>query len=300
MILNKMPSKLTRWSAVAAAVTFGLLVTSCSTGPSAIKETPSDGSPASLVPQEIRDRGYVTAAADATYPPIGFMAADGVTIVGLDADLAHELSRVLKLEIKHEAVSFDSIVPGLQGNKWDFGMSWINVTPEREKVVDFVAYSEDGSSILVLAAGTVKPKTLGEMCGLTVGVQKGTSQQSDLETQNKACESDGKSKIDLLVFPDQTAANLAVLSGRAQVTLADTPVAVYQQQQSDGKLEVSGKPYGAVYHGLAFPKDSALVPALAAAFQQIIDDGSYQKVLDKWDMGDAAIAQILVNGQPIK
>jgi len=293
-----------RWSVLAAGIAASLVLASCGSGAS--KDEPSgnsgasDGSPASLVPGDIKERGYATIASDATYPPIGFFAEDGKTILGLDADLIHELSKVLGIELREVAASFDAIIPGLQGNKFDFGMSWINHTAEREKVVDFVDYSEDGSSILALKGSATQPKTLGEMCGLRVAVQKGTVQQTDVMTQADKCKSDGDKEIDLQVFPDQTATNLSVLSGRSDVTLADTPVAVHQQNETKGKLVVLGEPYGSVLHGAAFPKGSKLAPAIAAAFQEIMDNGSYQKILDKYDMGDAAIDSALLNGKPVK
>jgi len=299
----KRQSRTSRWVALAAAISVTLALASCSSEASdggTGGASAEAGSPASLVPSDVRERGFATIASDATYPPIGFFAEDGKTILGLDADLIHAMSKILDIELSEIPASFDSIIPGLQGGKYDFGMSWINHTDERQKVVDFVDYSEDGSSILVLADGDAQPEALADMCGLKVAVQKGTVQQTDVATQAKKCGSDGDKKLELQVFPDQTATNLAVLSGRADVTLADTPVAVFQQQNTKGKLKVSGVPYGSVLHGAAFPKGSKMAPAIAAAFAELMSNGSYQKILDKWDMGDAAIDEVLLNGEPLK
>lgn len=262
--------------------------------------TGEGGAAADLLPDEIKDKGFIAVAGDASYPPIGFMDEDGVTIVGLDHELAELLSAELGVEMRVENASFDSIIPGLQGGKYDAGMSWMNDTEERRQVVDFIDYSEDGSSMFVPAESEARPGTLEELCGLRVAVQKGTVQQTDAEAASQDCESAGNDPVEVQVFPDQNAANSALASGRADVSIADTPVASWQVTESDGMFELTGEPYGAVYHGIAVIKDSELAEPLAVAMQAIMDDGSYLEVLEKWGMEDAAIDEVLINGEPLE
>jgi polar amino acid transport system substrate-binding protein len=282
---------------VATALALGLALSGCGSEAESKPAAGGDGSPASMVPSDIRDKGVLTIAGDASYPPIGFMGEDGTTIEGLDAELAAELGKVLDLKVKDVNTSFDSIIPGLQGRKYDMGMSWMNDTEERQKVVDFVDYSRDGSSILAKADASAAPTTLDELCGLSVAVQKGTVQQNDATAQSSKCEDAGKDKVDVQTYPDQSAANLALISGRADVTIADTPVAVWQEKQTKGKLKISGEPYGAVYHGIALVKGSGMVDAVAAAMQELMDNGTYGKILAKWGMDNAVIDKVLVNGK---
>lgn len=255
---------------------------------------------AELLPDDIKEQGFITVAGDASYPPIGFMDEDGVTIVGLDHDLAELLSAELGVELQIENASFDSIIPGLQGGKYDAGMSWMNDTEERRQVVDFIDYSKDGSSMFVPTESEARPESLEDLCGLRVAVQKGTVQQTDAETASQDCEAAGKDAVEVQVFPDQSAANNALASGRADVSIADTPVASWQVNESGGKFELTGEPYGAVYHGIAVIKDSELAQPLAVAMQAIMDDGSYLKVLEEWGMEDAAIDEVLINGEPLE
>ncbi len=258
------------------------------------------GEAAELLPDEIKDQGYITVAGDASYPPIGFMDDDGVTIVGLDKELADLLSAELGVELRLENASFDAIIPGLQGGKYDAGMSWMNDTEERRQVVDFIDYSQDGSSMFVPAGSDAKPESLEDLCGLSVALQKGTVQQTDAMAASEECEASGEEPVDVQVYPDQNAANGALASGRADVSIADTPVATWQVQESDGKFELSGQPYGEVYHGIAVIKGSELAEPLAVAMQALMDDGSYLEVLKKWGMEDAAIDTVLINGEPLE
>jgi len=47
------------------------------------------------VPASIKKRGYVSAAMDASYPPDEFVAANGTTIIGMDADFNAALGAVM-------------------------------------------------------------------------------------------------------------------------------------------------------------------------------------------------------------
>ena len=65
-------------------------------------------------------------------------------------------------------------------------------------------------------------------------------------------------------FPDQNGANLALYSGRAQVGMADSPVAAYRSSSPTGSSRSSGKPYGTAPYGIAMPKGNGMAtPVLA-------------------------------------
>ena len=75
-----------------------------------------------------------------------------------------------------------------------------------------------------------------------VSVESGTTEQTDAQTQAKTCQTAGKPAVNVLVFQDQNAANLAVSSGRAEVGFSDSQVAAYIVQQSNGQFKLSGRP----------------------------------------------------------
>src|SRR5438477_63044 len=81
---------------------------------------------------------------------------------------------------------------------------------------------------------------------------------ADSTAQSKKCTSAGKKPVKVLTFTDQNGANLAITSGRAQVGMADSPVADYQVKKSNGQFKVVGTPYGTAPYGIAIPKDLKL------------------------------------------
>lgn len=267
----------------------------------AVKESPTaitavtNAAVAKLVPAAIKDKGELVVAADATYPPNEFVDTDGKTIIGMDPDLAKALGEVMGIKVVVKNATFDSILPGLAANKYDLGMSSFTDTKEREKTVDMVTYLIAGTSFYTAATDGTEVTGLDDLCGLTVAVEKGTTQADDAEAQSEKCESAGKKPVTVQVFTDQNAANLALTSGRAQIGMADSPVAAYIVKQSDGKLVSTGQAYGEAPYGVAINKESNLAPAILAGMKALIAGGQYKAILAKWNLSDAAIAEPKIN-----
>lgn len=256
----------------------------------------SDAKVAALVPAAVKSKGTLTVAADATYAPNEFIGPDGKTVIGMDPDLAKALAAKMGLKARVVNATFDAIIPGLAANKYDLGMSSFTDTKEREETVDFVTYFSAGTSFFVKADGGPAIETLADLCGEKVAVEKGTTQADDATAQSKKCTSAGKPKVDLLIFPDQNGANLALSSGRAEVGMADSPVAAYQVKQSDGDFKLSGKAYGTAPYGIAIPKGTDMAEPVLAAVKAIMADGSYGSILGEWGVASGAIDNPVING----
>lgn len=259
--------------------------------------TPTATTAADLVPAEIKAKGTLNFATDASYAPNEFMDADGKTIIGMDVELGNAIAEKLGLKASWQNVDFDSIIIGLAGGKYDIGMSSFTDTKEREATVDFVTYFTAGTSLLVAKGNPSGLAGPDDLCGHKIAVEKGTTQEADIAAKSKACTDAGKAKVTAVALPDQNAASLAVQSGRADATLADSPVAEYEASLPDAKFEVAGKSYDDAPYGIAVPKSSGtLKDAILAALKELIDDGTYGKILAKWNIADGAISTPVING----
>ena len=270
---------------------------SSSSTPAATTKSPgTDRSVAKLVPSSVKSSGKLTVAADASYAPNEFIGSNGKSVEGMDADLAKALASVmgLKADVKNE--TFDSIIPGLSAKKYDLGMSSFTDTKARQKVVDFVTYFSAGTSFYTKAQGGPAVNGLADLCGLKVAVEKGTTQQADATAQSKKCTAAGKKPVTVSVFPDQNGANLALSSGRAQVGMADSPVADYQVKQSNGQFKLTGTPYGTAPYGIAMNKQTGLDKAVLAGVKTLMSDGDYKAILSRWGIGSGAISSPVING----
>ena len=257
-----------------------------------------DATVAAEVPASIRSKGSITVAIDAEYAPNE--AIQGGKIVGWDVALGQAIAAVMGLKFDGTNVIFDNIIPGIQSGKYDLGLSSFTDTKEREKVVDFVTYFKAGSSFVVCAHGGTHVTSLEQLCGKTAAVQTSTTQQADATSQSKKCTAAGKPAVKVLPFEKQTDANLALASGRAQVMMADTPIAAYQVSLSGGTLashsfKLAGA-YGVAPYGIAVPKNSGLLKPVQDAVNKLISDGIYMKILTEWGEQSGAVSSATTNG----
>jgi polar amino acid transport system substrate-binding protein len=280
--------------AVAAAlatvgVAAGCGSSSSSTTSTSLTATPNvnvstDQKVAAEVPSAIKSKGTLTVAADATYAPNEFIASDGHTIIGMDADLAKALAQAMGLDFQMKNVTFDAIIPGLAANKYDLGMSSFTITKEREKTVDFVSYAQAGTSFYTKAEGGPTVNSLADLCGETVAAERGTTQEADATAQDKKCKAQGKPGVDVSVFPDQNGVNLALSSGRADVAMADSPPAAYAVEQSNGQFKIGGSQYGVAAYGIAMPQGTGLTKPVLDALKAVMADGTYKRIFDYWGL----------------
>ena len=253
---------------------------------------------AAMLPAAIKSAGTLSLATDASYAPNEFFDTDGKTIIGMDVDLGNAIAAKLGLKANFQNVTFDAIIPALTAGKYNLGMSSFTDNKKREATVDFVTYFSAGESLIV-TTGNPKGVTGPDLslCGLTIAVEKGTTEESEIPTLSKACTDGGKKAVTALSTDDQNAANLALTTGRAQVGSADSPVAEYAVKQSNGTLAIAGKSYEDAPYGIAIPKDAGtLKQAIQGALVALIADGSYKTILAKWGVDDGAITAPAING----
>jgi polar amino acid transport system substrate-binding protein len=271
--------------------------TSTSSGSSPAASTPAaDPKVAALVPSSVKSKGTLSVASDASYAPNEFFAQDGKTVIGMDVDLVKALGAVMGLKVSDQNATFDAIIPDLASGKFDLGASSFTDTKKREQTVDFVDYFIAGTSFYTKASGGTSITGLSGLCGLTVAVEKGTTELTDAQGQSAKCTKGGKKPVGVISFPDQNGANLALNSGRAQIVMADSPVAAYAVKQAHGQFKLVGQTYGSAPYGLALPKGNGMTKPVLAALQVLMKAGTYTKILARWGVQGGAIAKPGING----
>jgi len=248
------------------------------------------------VPAAIKAKGTLSVATEAQYAPNEFIAPDGHTVIGMDADLMQALGEVMGLKVKLINSNFETIIPGLAAGRYDVGASSFTDTKEREKTVDFVDYYSAGISFYAKSSANPAVTELADLCGKTVAVEKGTTEQEQSEKQSKACSKAHEKSVTVLSFPGQNAVNLAVSSGRAELGMADSPVVAYQIKQANGQFKLIGKSYGFAPYGLAIPKTSGMTTPILAALKELMANGTYLQILTKWGIQSGAITTPKING----
>jgi polar amino acid transport system substrate-binding protein len=254
-----------------------------------------DDALAKLLPASVSGKGSLTIGTDASYAPSEFVDKDGKTVVGFDADLAKALGQVLGLQVNLENAPFGTIIQGVKSGKFDLGMSSFTINPDRIKQVDMVSYYSAGTSWAV-PQGNPAGVTPDNACGKKVAVQKDTVQVDDVTARSKKCTDAGKPPITIEQFTLQSDVTSAVVTGKDDAELADSPVIAYAVKQTNGKLEQVGDIYDSAPYGIVVPKAQGdYAKAVQGAVQKLIDSGAYADILKKWGVESGAVKTAAVN-----
>lgn len=247
------------------------------------------------LPAKVKSAGQIVVGTDATYAPNEFLNADGKTVQGMDVDLFNAVMQKFGVKVVWQPAGFDTIITGVQGGKYDIGVSSFTINNDRKKQVNMVSYFNAGTQ-WAAAPGNPKKVNPASPCGLNVAVQKGTVQeQQDMPPKVAACAKAGK-PVNLQIYSGQDQATAAVATGKADAMLADSPVVAYAIKQSAGKLAATGAIYSAAPYGYVLPKaDTAFAQAIADALKALDTSGAYKKTLTTWGNAAGAISDFAVN-----
>ncbi|HET7660427.1 MAG TPA: ABC transporter substrate-binding protein [Oryzihumus sp.] len=250
---------------------------------------------AAKLPASIKSSGTIRVGVDATYAPNEFLAADGKTVQGMDVDLFNAVAQEFGVKVQWQPAAFDSIITGVQGGKYDMGISSFSINSDRLKQVNMVSYFNAGTE-WAAAKGNPKKVDPNNPCGLNVAVQKGTTQaEQDLPPKVKKCASQGK-PMNVLIYTGQDQATAAVATGKADAMLADSPIVAYAVKQSGGKIEAVGSIYDSAPYGYVVPKSQTeFAQAIVDALKSLDSSGGYKKALTNWGVENGAINNFAVN-----
>lgn len=253
---------------------------------------------AAMLPDSITKDGKLTVGAELTYAPAEFVGEDGKTAQGYDVDLTKALAAVFGLEAETVSSSFDSIIPAV-GTKYDLGISGFTVNDERLGAVNMVNYGKAGMTYAV-QKGNPKKIDVTNLCGVKIAAQTGTVEEESAKKTAEQCEKDGKDKAEVQSFDQQTSAATAVVTGKADVFYADTPITGYAIKQTNGQLETLGEDAEVSPLGIAVSKDDEqTTKAVQAALQKLIDDGEYKKIFEGWGADGVMIDTPKINSATV-
>ncbi|MFB6888882.1 ABC transporter substrate-binding protein [Kitasatospora sp. NPDC056327] len=248
---------------------------------------------AALLPADIRSAGTVRFGASIGAPPSAFYADQATKkAAGIDIDFTDAVARLLGLTVQREEASFETILPALGSGKYDVGTGNFGVTETRLKTIDFVTYIDDGQGFAVKKDNTsIQPVTdLVQLCGLTVGTGAGTTFETTLNAKKSVCTDAGKQPFEVKAFSDNGSTLTSLQNGRVDITMSTINGLRYQASQ-----EASGIRFLGEFHrldvGFAFKKGSPLTPAFQAAVNELIKNGTYERILKKWGVTDSAVKE---------
>ncbi len=249
------------------------------------------------LPSDLLQSGILTIGSDTTYPPQEYIDPVTKKAAGFDIDLITAMAARMGLQVNVVTTDFTTIIDSLVNHSFDVVVSAVSITPELQKKVDFVPYFNAGESLLVQKGNPHNLKTVADLCGQNVGVQKATVELSELAMASKDCANKGKKPITMTVLKNQadvtqlTDIVQLLTSNRVVATYQDSPVTDYYIKQNPGLFEVGGAIVNAGLEGIVVRKgDMSMFKALRAAFNTVRADGTYHRLILKWGLTNEEIS----------
>ena len=295
--------------APSAPVAETVVVTSVVTvAPTAAPAATSAPTPmASVDPSTLVQKGKLEICSDFPYPPMEFYDDNG-NPQGSDVEIGNEIAARLGLQAQWVNTVFDTIIEALQSPKCDLIISDMNITTDRNKQVSFIKYFQAGQSMLAAKGNPQNINSMTDLCGKSAAAESGTTEidylqgTGDYKTSggvDQDCAKAGKPPVNVVVAQKDSDALQQLQSGKVAVYFADSPVTAYYVVTQPDQFQLVGQVVGLTPVGIGLSCGGAtdctsapLTPlgqAVQTALKSMMADGTYKKILDKWQLSSGAV-----------
>ena len=213
----------------------------------------------------------LTMGTNAAFPPYEYY--DGDSIVGIDAEVAQLIADKLNMQLEIKDMEFEGIIGAVQAGSIDIGMAGMTVNAKRQKSVDFTdSYAKGIQVVIVKEDSTIK--STDDLKGKKIGVQSSTT--GDIYATDDFGEDNVKR------YSNGAAAVEAMLSGVVDAVIIDNePAKAFVKANAGTKILETE--YANEDYAIAVSKNNTeLLNKVNDALKSLIEDGSVQKIIDKY------------------
>ena len=240
-------------------------------------------------PEELAAKGKITFCATIDNPPRAFADNSG-NFQGFEIDLGSEIGSRLGLQVEWEQMKFDGLIASVLGKICDAIVQELFIKPSRVEVIDMVAFGYSAQSIVVGSDNTQSIEGPADLSGLKVAVPNGTTIHTILVETNKSLSGQGADPIDIVILETTTDSFGQLQAGQVDAVGTTNTAAAYYVSNSNGKFSITGSSFGKVLDGIGLNKERPVVnTAIIAALNSIFVDGTYAKLLTKWNLEGASL-----------
>lgn len=218
--------------------------------------------------------GTLVVAMSGEFQPFSYF--DGNTLTGFDYDIGVAIAEELGLEVDAQTGAFDTLIGGVNANRYDVLIASMTPTEDRDRQVDFTdPYYVSGAQAFV-ASGT-ECTDITQMDKPVIGVATGTTYQDWLN------DNGGDWLGEVRTFSSDVTAVQDVAAGRLDAVMTDRNVGLYQIQEAGLDLVECGDPVFTEEPAFAVKEGNAeLRDALNEALATIKEDGTYAQISEKY------------------
>ncbi len=285
---------------IVSLVILALVVTGCASA-----STPTATTAPSPLDSVLVIKGHLLICSDIPYPPQEFYDANG-NPQGLDVDIGNEIGKRLGLPVQWVNSVFDTIIAAVTSGKCDIIISAQNITPDRQKQVSMIPYFQAGQSFVALKGNPDNINGPMDLCGKSAAAESGTTEADYLQGTGtyqgngltQKCVAAGKQAVNVVVTQKDSDALQQLQAGKVVIYSADSPVAAYYTIQHPDLFQVVGQVIEPIPEGISVPcgqSDCTNAPlsqmgqAVHDTLKAMMADGTYLKILHKWNLADGAV-----------
>jgi polar amino acid transport system substrate-binding protein len=250
-----------------------------------------------LLPAKYRDAGVIKVQASTVYAPHSYFKPGTTEWAGYEIDLFNEVIDILGVKVEYTEAPFQQLIAGVKSGRADLSLGDLGDNSLRREQVDFIDHSQLTFGLLIDEANKDSIRNVWDLCGRELGIVQGTT--NVIGKALAQCESKGLQPAKFIEFPDATAKDQAIQSGRLpRVDIQATAVGRYREANglSQGLVLVPAPEIGNLYIGFIVDKgNDDLAQAVKAALQILWDNGKYSEILARHLIPDLEIKAPGVN-----
>lgn len=222
---------------------------------------------------DIKVSGVLKIGTEGTYAPFTYHDGSGA-LVGFDVDLGREVAQRLGVEPEFVEGRWDGLIAGLDANRYDVVINQVGITEERKAKYDFSEPYIASKAALIVREDNDEIKSFADLKGRK-------SAQSLTSNYAKMAEASGAELVATEGF-DQSIQ--LVVNHRADATINDSlSFYDFKKQRPDAPVKIAATQNEAAYSGIILRKGQPdLVAAINKALEDIKNDGTYQKLSEKY------------------
>lgn len=232
----------------------------------------------------IEDKGTLTVGLDDTFAPMGFRDKDD-NLVGVDIDLAKAVGKKLGIKVEFQPIDWDAKEAELKSKNIDCVWNGMSATKDRQKSMT-LSNKYFNNKILVMSLDKgINIKSSADLKNYKVGTQADSAALESVKAdKNYDSFADNVSE-----YPTYDEAILDMKAGRIDVIVIDEVYALYNNKNKT-KLYQSDFDFGSDKYAVGFRKgDKELAVKVNDAIQECIDDGTADKICEKWFGKDSSL-----------
>jgi ABC-type amino acid transport substrate-binding protein len=236
------------------------------------------------VAQDFKDglvkAGTLTVGTSGSAPPFSMTNASG-ELEGFDIDVMTAVGEKLALPVTFQQLDFAGLLPGLSAGRFDVIASGLTRTPERLASKDFLLLSPYIVNGAAITRRADEPEITGwaTVCGKTMGAVRGGSfQKIAQEKLPQDCVTESRE------YPGSTELFLDLANRRIDFAAHDVLGPTYLLKSGKAEeLVVLDELLATITQSVAVnAKEPELAEAIDATFAGWRDDGTLQKLAEKW------------------